>query len=129
MELNKHLKNMGKSVTLSLSPVQPKFSVGTVLATEEVCALIELVPGDVARGLQRHLAGIWGNVSSSCKQANNKALALGFESFGLLSLFDTDVGEPLFIHTVLSRGTTRLYLKRESYSEDTLPYTPVELRP
>ena len=81
---------------MSNSSVQPKFSLGRLLATPAALQTIEDAGQTPGFFLDRHVQGDWGEVDDEDKHANDQALVDGSR---LLSAYRTLKGERLWIIT------------------------------
>jgi len=95
-------------------PVDPKFALGRIVATQGASALAEaagLEPVDrdtyLAQFLDRHVTGDWGDVEDPAE--NEEALTLGNR---LLSVYETE-GGPLWVITEWDRSSTTFLLPSE----------------
>jgi hypothetical protein len=88
--------------------LKPLFPLGNVYMTSGVAAL-ELDPTEIARLLNRHQCGDWGDLDDEDKQANDRDLKLGER---LLSRYDTEAG-PFYVITERDRSTTTVLLRSE----------------
>jgi hypothetical protein len=83
-------------------------SAGRVVITPN--ALGQLMPGDIQRGLQRHLAGDWGDLGEEDWQENDSALRTGLR---LLSSYRSSNGATFWIITESSREVTTLLMPED----------------
>jgi hypothetical protein len=81
---------------MSNSIMQPKFSLGQVVATPGALEALEDAGQSPGYFLDRHIQGDWGEVNDEDKQLNDKALVDGSR---LLSAYKTLKGERLWIIT------------------------------
>ena len=84
------------------------FRAGNVVATPH--ALECLTPADINRGLQRHLAGDWGEVSENDSAANNRAVV---ERTRILSAYNASNGTRFWIITEADRSATTILLPQD----------------
>lgn len=84
------------------------FPLGNVVITPN--ALDQLTPADIQRGLQRHQAGDWGDLSEHDKQENESALGMGLR---LLSSYRASGGVNFWIITEADRSVTTLLLPED----------------
>ena len=92
--------------------VQPKFSLGQVVATPEAMRVLEESGQSPGFFLDRHIQGNWGEVNDEDKGLNNQALVDGSR---LLSAYRTLKGQRIWIITEAvgddgKRATTTLLL-------------------
>ena len=84
------------------------FNLGRLLITAS--ALDEVGYDEFFAGLQRHVAGDWGEVSAEDQEANERALELGDR---LLSAYTTKDGVRFWIITEADRSSTIALLPEE----------------
>jgi len=87
--------------------VNPKFSTGPVVATPGAQEAFE-VPF-MARCLERHVTGDWGDLGASDKAANERALKVGAR---IMSRY-TEGGKTLYLITEADRSVTTFLLPEE----------------
>jgi hypothetical protein len=88
----------------------PLFPLGQIVATPGALAVLERAKQPPARFLSRHAIGDWGKLDPSDVAENEYSVAHGFR---LLSSYETDAGERLWIITEADRSTTTLLLPGE----------------
>ena len=86
--------------------MKPRFDLGAVYATSGAMALGE----DLTTYLRRHHCGDWGDLDAEDQQHNEDALA---GSMRLLSAYQTQSGERLYIITEWDRSRTTILLASE----------------
>ncbi len=84
------------------------FELGQTVATAN--AANSLDPRDVARGLNRHSMGDWGEVSPDDWQENELSLKEGFR---LHSVYHTEDGRTFWIITESDRSVTTVLLPED----------------
>ena len=87
-----------------------KFPLGTVVATPGALALMEKSAEAPAKFLRRHIAGDWGDVNDEDQQENETSLREGFR---LLSAYQTQAGERLWVITEADRSVTTILVPSE----------------
>ena len=85
-----------KEQVVSNSTMQPKFSLGQLLATPGALKALEESGQSPAFFLEKHASGDWGEVDDEDKRANDQALVDGSR---ILSAYKTLKGERLWIIT------------------------------
>ena len=85
-----------------------KFRAGHIVATPT--ALEVLTHEDILCGMQRHLAGDWGDVDSHDHAANERAL---IEGTRLLSAYQSAQGVKFWIITEADRSATTILLPED----------------
>lgn len=73
-------------------------------------ALVQLTSEDILRGIQRHLAGDWGELSAEDRQANDQALVEGTR---ILSAYQAANGTKFWIITDAGHWVTTLLLPED----------------
>lgn len=91
--------------------IQPKFSLGQIVATPGALQAMAESGQTPDFFLQRHVTGDWGEVSDCDKQLNDEALQDGSR---LLSAYMTLKGDRLWIITEADRSVSTL-LRPEEY--------------
>jgi hypothetical protein len=81
-------------VTPMIAKVQPKFSLGQIVATPGALGALQKSGQTASEFLRRHARGDWGEVSEEDRQANDQAL---IDSSRILSAYRTSLGEKLWI--------------------------------
>jgi len=97
--------------TLVIHPLKARFSLGRVVMTVGVNALIRQGQLNPIVYLHRHLAGDWGDLSESDKRQNNAAVRSGQDR--ILSAYQVASGLQLWIITEGDRSVTTLLLPDE----------------
>jgi len=90
--------------------MSPLFPLGQIVATPGVLAALERAKQAPACFLARHALGDWGELEPSDVAENEYSVAHGFR---LLSCYQTDAGERLWIITEADRSATALLLPDE----------------
>lgn len=95
--------------------IQPKFDIGTVVATPAALGAIQGSGQSPAEFLRRHVRGDWGDLCAEDRAANRAALLHGTR---LLSVYKTARGVPVWIITEGvdesgRRGSTTILLPDE----------------
>jgi len=85
-----------------------KFRVGHIVTTPN--ALETLTHEDILRGLQRHMAGDWGDVDEHDRAANDLAL---HEGTRLFSVYQSAQGAVFWIITEADRSSTCILLPED----------------
>jgi hypothetical protein len=94
---------------VSATPIPiAKFRLGQIVATSN--ALSQLVQAEIFRGIQRHQAGDWGDVSECDHAANEKAFR---DNTRILSVYTTDKGVKFRIITEADRSATTVLLPED----------------
>ncbi len=75
---------------------QPKFSLGTLLATPGAIEALQKADHDATEFLRRHIRGDWGDLDEEDRQANDDAL---IEGSRILSAYRTALGEKIWVIT------------------------------
>jgi hypothetical protein len=88
----------------------PLFPLGQIVATPGVLAALERAKQTPTCFLARHAIGDWGELEPSDVAENEYSVAHGFR---LLSSYQTDAGERLWIITEADRSATTLLLPEE----------------
>ena len=91
-------------------PTIPLFAPGRMVATPGALALLEQTNKSPLEFLSRHLRGDWGDLCQEDKTENELSLKYGFR---LLSSYQTDAGERLWIITEADRSATTMLLPEE----------------
>jgi len=86
------------------------FPLGQVVATPGALAALERAKQTVTFFLDRHAIGDWGELDQSDVAENEYSVAHGFR---LLSSYQTNAGEKLWIITEADRSATTLLLLEE----------------
>jgi hypothetical protein len=85
-----------------------KFRLGQIMATPT--ALARLSQTDIHRGIQRHQAGDWGDVTEHDRKANETALV---DDSRLWSVYHTAAGAKFWIITEADRSITTVLLPED----------------
>ncbi len=85
-----------------------KFKLGKIVSTPY--ALSRLTQEDILRGIGRHQAGDWGDVSEHDRQANDRALV---ERTRLLSVYHAANGTKFWLITEADRSATTVLLPED----------------
>jgi hypothetical protein len=88
----------------------PLFPLGQIVATAGALAALERAKQPSTCSLARHAAGEWGELEPTDVAENEYSVAHGFR---LLSSYQTDAGERLWIITEADRSATTLLLPEE----------------
>ncbi len=88
----------------------PLFPLGQIVATPGVLAALERAKQTPTCFLARHAIGDWGELEPTDVAENEYSVVHGFR---LLSSYQTDVGERLWIITEADRSATTLLLPEE----------------
>jgi hypothetical protein len=86
------------------------FPLGQIVATPGALAALEKAKQPPAYLLARHAIGDWGELEPPDVAENEYSMVHGFR---LLSSYQTDAGEKLWIITEADRSTTTLLLPEE----------------
>jgi hypothetical protein len=86
-------------------PPRARFDLGRVVITPSVLEILR--PGEIMAALARHQSGEWGELDAMDRCANEHALKAGLR---LLSVYQTERGEPFWIITEADRRATTLML-------------------
>jgi hypothetical protein len=86
------------------------FPLGQVVATPGALAALERAKQTATLFLDRHANGDWGELDQSDVDENEYSVAHGFR---LLSSYQTNAGEKLWIITEADRSATTLLLPEE----------------
>jgi hypothetical protein len=84
------------------------FRIGRIVATPT--ALAKLTQHDILKGIQRHQAGDWGELSEEDKRENTLSLEQGFR---LLSAYRAKDGSTFWIITEADRSVTSVLLPKD----------------
>ena len=84
-----------------------RFALGRVVATRSCLNHLVSIGASAVPYLERHHKGDWGNLGSSDKQANERALVHGGR---LLSKYVLKDGTPIYIITEADRSYTTVML-------------------
>jgi hypothetical protein len=85
-----------------------RFRLGRILSTPHA---LEVIPNeDILRGIARHQAGDWGEVSAEDHQANERAL---MEGTRILSAYVSAKGVKFWIITEADRSATTVLLPED----------------
>jgi len=82
--------------------------LGRILATPK--ARNSLTQDDILKGIQRHQAGDWGNLTEDNRTANDRALAHGAR---IISAYNAGNGNKFWIITEADRSATTVLLPEE----------------
>jgi hypothetical protein len=82
--------------------------LGRIVATPN--ALESLTNEDILRGIQRHQAGDWGNVTDDDRMANDQALVEGTR---IVSAYNAPNGTRFWIITEADRSVTTVLLPED----------------
>ena len=85
-----------------------KFQLGQIVATPG--AMSTFTPEAMADYLKRHASGDWGKLDAMDKEQNEHALEHGWR---ILSNFENESGDRLYIITEADRSVTTLLLPEE----------------
>jgi hypothetical protein len=88
----------------------PLFSLGQIVATPGALAALERAQQAPTCFLVRHASGDWGELEPTDVAENQYSVAHGFR---LLSSYQTNAGEKLWIITEADRSATTLLLPEE----------------
>jgi len=88
----------------------PSFQLGQIVATPGALSALERAKQSPVCFLARHAAGDWGELEPTDVAENEYSVAHGFR---LLSSYQTDTGERLWIITEADRSATTLLLPEE----------------
>ena len=88
----------------------PLFPLGQIVATPGALAALERAKQMPTRFLARHAIGDWGELEPTDVAENEYSVVHGFR---LLSSYQTDAGERLWIITEIDRSATTLLLPEE----------------
>ena len=88
----------------------PLFPLGQIVATPGALAVIERAKQTPTLFLARHAIGDWGELEPTDVAENEYSVVHGFR---LLSSYQTDAGEKLWIITEADRSATTLLLPEE----------------
>ena len=88
----------------------PLFPLGRIVATPGALAALERAKQPPTCFLARHAIGDWGELDQSDVAENEYSMVHGFR---LLSSYQTDAGEKLWIITEADRSATTLLLPDE----------------
>ena len=86
-------------------PQPSRFPLGSLFVTAAVDRTLD--PGDIAKALDRHAQGDWGDVCEDDRQENELSLAKGFR---LLSVYHDRKGVEFWIITEQDRSATTVLL-------------------
>lgn len=98
----------GNEPAPTASSLQPKFSLGRVLATP--VALERIPEEEIVAAIHRHHRGDWGVVCPEDAAANNEALTVGERLF---SAYESSAGDRFWIITEADRSATTILLPEE----------------
>ena len=84
------------------------FRLGRIVATPN--ALQSITQDDILRGIQRHQAGDWGNLTDDDRAANDRALLAGTR---ILSAYSASNGTRFWIITEADRSVTTVLLPED----------------
>ena len=84
------------------------FRLGRLVSTPK--ALRSLTEEDILRGIQRHQAGDWGELSAEDWEANDRALTQGGR---ILSAYSAQSGTKFWIITEADRSVTTVLLPED----------------
>lgn len=105
-------------------PSMMKFYLGRLVITPAVLSTTSV--DDICRAIDRHVCGIWGDVSQGVRNANESALR---NSGQLLSIYHATCGTQLRVLTTADRLTTTVHLSGELEFRRTPERTPKGLKP
>jgi hypothetical protein len=88
----------------------PLFPLGRIVATPGALAALDRAQQAPTRFLARHASGDWGELEPADVTENQYSIAHGFR---LLSSYQTNAGEKLWIITEADRSATTLLLPEE----------------
>ena len=88
----------------------PLFPLGQIVATPGALATLERAKQPPTSFLARHASGDWGELEPADVTENQYSIAHGFR---LLSSYQTNAGEKLWIITEADRSATTLLLPEE----------------
>ena len=88
----------------------PLFPLGQIVATPGALAALERAQQAPTCFLARHASGDWGELEPTDVAENQYSIAHGFR---LLSSYETNAGEKLWIITEADRSATTLLLPEE----------------
>jgi len=88
----------------------PLFPLGHIVATPGALAALERAKQPPTRFLARHAIGDWGELEPTDVAENEYSVVRGFR---LLSSYQTDAGEKLWIITEADQSATTLLLPEE----------------
>ena len=88
----------------------PLFPLGQIVATPGALAALERAQQAPTCFLDRHASGDWGELEPTDVAENQYSIAHGFR---LLSSYETNAGEKLWIITEADRSATTLLLPEE----------------
>ena len=88
----------------------PLFPLGQIVATPGALAALERAQQAPTSFLARHASGDWGELEPADVAENQYSIAHGFR---LLSSYQTNAGEKLWIITEADRSATTLLLPEE----------------
>ena len=90
--------------------MSPLFALGQIVATPGALAALESAKQQPTYFLARHANGDWGEVDQSDVAENEYSMVHGFR---LLSSYQTDGGERLWVITEADRSASTLLLPEE----------------
>jgi hypothetical protein len=88
----------------------PLFSLGQIVATRGALAALERAKQPASFFFARHATGDWGTLEPEDVAENEYSMVHGFR---LMSSYETDAGEKLWIITEADRSATTLLLPDE----------------
>ena len=94
----------------------PKFTLGTIVATTRVLQAFEKSNESALIFLQRHQSADWGNICQEDKELNDEAIKYEGDpdkQQRVLSSYKLDTGETIWIITEWDRSVTTILLPDE----------------
>jgi hypothetical protein len=95
---------------MTVNDLQPKFSLGQLVATPGALEALQQAGQSFADFLARHVRGDWGEVCADDKRANDQALVDGDR---LLSAYRTLRNVRIWVITESDRSSTTILLPEE----------------
>jgi hypothetical protein len=89
---------------------KPLFDLGQLVATPGALAALEKSGQSPMAFLSRHVMGDWGELSEDDRKENQFSLEMGFR---LLSSYQTNAGERMWVITEADRSCTTILLPDE----------------
>jgi hypothetical protein len=86
------------------------FELGKIVATPRALATLEKAGQELSHFLKRHVACDWGDLSAEDQKENDYSVEHGFR---ILSSYQTNAGNKLWIITEADRSATTLLLPEE----------------
>jgi hypothetical protein len=90
--------------------MNPKFSLGSIVATPDALAALAKTGDTSATFLRRHVSGDWGELDSDDRAENERSVDSGFR---LLSAYTLSDGSRIWIITEADRSSTCILLPDE----------------